>query len=159
MTILVCPLSRVTETIRDHAPERVVSLLDPGFDSPVLGPSYVNRHLRLSFHDIHKPAASLVMPAAKHVDHLLSFVMGWQRAKPILVHCRAGIGRSTAAAFITACFYNRKAPEHEIALALREIAPHARPNETLVRLADRVLERGGRMIAAIADTRPWVVAE
>ena len=103
MTILVCPLSQVTEMIGAHTPERIVSLLDPDFTFPEPGPAYVNRHLRLAFHDIHVPTEALVMPSAKHIDDLLAFLGAWERTAPILVHCRAGIGRSTATAYIAAC--------------------------------------------------------
>lgn len=70
-----------------------------------------------------------------------------------LIHCRAGISRSTAAAFVTACALNPLADEEAIAVALRRVAPFARPNELLVRLGDSALAREGRMSAAIAATR------
>ena len=70
----------------------------------------------------------------------------------LLIHCRAGIGRSTATAFIAACFRNPHADEHRIAAALRRAAPFARPNEALVHLADEALGRKGRMLDAITET-------
>ena len=36
-----------------HAPERIVSLLDPDYAFPETGPAYFNRHLQLCFNDIH----------------------------------------------------------------------------------------------------------
>jgi predicted protein tyrosine phosphatase len=152
MTILVCPLSKVTKLVERHAPERVVSLLDPGRWFPDLGPAYANKHLRLHFHDVHVASTDEVLPAAEHVAELLAFVADWQQSAPILIHCRAGIARSTASAFITACLHNPGASEHEIALALRRAAPLSRPNQLLVELADSALERGGRMSRAIAET-------
>jgi len=83
---------------------------------------------------------------------LLALVAQWDRSAPILVHCRAGIGRSTATAFITACLHNPHAAEHEIAIALRRASPLARPNETLIKLADAALGRRDRMSRAISDT-------
>jgi predicted protein tyrosine phosphatase len=159
MTIVVCPLSKVTEMIDAYAPERIVSLLDPEFTFPEAGPDYANRHLRLSFHDIHIPTEAQVIPSAKHIDDLLAFVAAWKRIAPILIHCRAGIGRSTAAAFITACLHNPYADEQDIAITLRRVSPLARPNETLIGLADHAMRRNGRMIKAIVDTGrdlPWI---
>jgi len=127
--------------------------------SPDLGPGYVGRHLRLSFHDVHLPAPDQVVASPDHIRELLRFVAAWDRRDPLLIHCRAGIGRSTATAYVTACFTNPEADEHDLALALRRAALLARPNETLVGLADREMGRGGRMSAAIASTRrdlPWV---
>src|ERR1700730_6470187 len=100
MTILVCPLSKVMNTIAARAPERIVSLLDPGFPFPEAGPAYFDRHLCLRLHDVHIPTEGQVMPTAKHVDELLAFLRLWSRTAPLLIHCRSGIGRSTAAAFI-----------------------------------------------------------
>ena len=129
MTILVCPLSKVMSLIATRAPERIVSILDPDFTFPEAGPAYCGRHLRLRLHDIHLPNDGQVMPAAQHVDELLDFLALWKRTSPLLIHCRAGIGRSTATAFIAACLYNPDTDEREIAHGLRRASPLARPNE------------------------------
>jgi predicted protein tyrosine phosphatase len=152
MKILVCPLSRVTEMIAAHTPELIVSVLDPEFATPEVGPAYRNRHLRLSFHDIHVPTVSLVVPSATQIHDLLAFLETWTRTAPLLIHCRAGIGRSTATAYIASCLFNPDIDEREIAVTLRCAAPLARPNETVVRLADGAMRRRGRMIEAIVDT-------
>jgi predicted protein tyrosine phosphatase len=142
-----------------HAPGRIVSLLDPGIAFPDAGPTYAGRHLRLCFHDIHSADGGYIVPTADHVRVLIAFLTAWDRAAPLLVHCHAGIGRSTATAFIAACLHNPHSDELEIAVALRRVAPLARPNETLVKLADAALARGGRMSRAIAKTGrhlPWI---
>lgn len=159
MTILVCPLSQVLQMVAEHAPERIVSLLDPGMTFPNAGPAYAERHLRLKFHDAHNATFGMIPPTAQHVDTLLDFLTGWSRQAPILIHCRAGIGRSTATAFVTACLHNPQADEMEIAKVLRQTSANARPNETLVSLADAALGRSGRMIRAIEQTGrnlPWL---
>jgi predicted protein tyrosine phosphatase len=117
-----------------------------------LGASYVDRHLRLAFHDAHSPAPGVIVPSTQHIAQLLAFLDAWDANESLLVHCRAGIGRSTATAFVAACYRNPHASELDIAVELRRVAPHARPNETLVRLADSMMDRSGRMSAAIADT-------
>jgi len=149
----------VIDMISARAPERIVSLLDPDFTFPEAGPAYRDRHLRLRLHDIHLPSQGQVAPTAQHVDELLTFLSAWQRSAPILIHCRAGIGRSTATAFITACLHNPRADERGIALALRRASPLARPNGTLIELADAALSRNGRMSKAMAETGrglPWI---
>ena len=159
MIIVVCPLSKVLSMVATHTPERIVSLLDPGFAFPETGPAYFGHHLRLHFHDVHTPTEGQVVPTAKHVDELLAFVTSWSRHAPILIHCRAGIGRSTAVAFIVACLHNPHADEWAIADALRRASPLARPNETLIKLADAAMRRNGRMSEAIAETGrdlPWI---
>jgi predicted protein tyrosine phosphatase len=162
MKILVCPLSKVMSMVASHAPERIVSVLDPSATFPETGPAYFGRHLRLHFHDVHVSTEGQVVPTAKHIDDLLAFLTPWSRTAPILIHCRAGIGRSTAAAFIAACLHNPHTDEQEIAGALRRAAPLARPNETLIKLADAAMRRNGRMSAAIAETGrnlPWIAVD
>jgi predicted protein tyrosine phosphatase len=83
------------------------------------------------------------------IKRVLDFVGGWPREQPILIHCYAGISRSTATAYITACAQNPGVDEEQIALALREASPTATPNRRFVALADAELGRGGRMIRAI----------
>lgn len=152
MKIIVCPLSKVEQMVAAHTPERVVSLLDPDFDFPELGSAYRDRHLRLHVHDVHACAPERVAPAPKHVDQLLDFLGRWQRSSPLLIHCRAGIGRSTAAAFIAACVHNPNVDERKIALELRRASSLARPNRVLLELADAAMGRNGRMASAIEET-------
>ena len=152
MTILVSPLSCAQSIVAMRAPERVVSLLDPEATFPDFGPAYEGRHLRLRLHDVHLPNADEIGPASTHVEQLLTFFRLWQRSAPLLIHCRAGFGRSTAAAFVALCFFSPEADELALARAFRAVAPHARPNESLVRVADAAMKRRGRMHAAIVDT-------
>jgi predicted protein tyrosine phosphatase len=72
----------------------------------------------------------------------------------MVVHCYAGISRSTAGAFISACALNPQRDEAMIAWSIRRASPTAMPNRRLVSLADRLLGRGGRMIAAIEAIGP-----
>jgi predicted protein tyrosine phosphatase len=150
--ILVSPLSRVMELVARRKPDRVISVLDPETPFPELGPSYTGRHLRLVFHDAHDPGPGTIVPAEEHITEMLAFLGEWADAESLLVHCHAGIGRSTATAFVAACYRNPAIPEQSIALELRRVAPLSRPNELLVRVADRLMEREGRMSAAIAET-------
>ena len=152
MPILVSPLSQVPHLVASRAPERIVSVLDPDAVFPDFGPAYSGRHLRLRLHDVHAASDGQVVAAAEHIDDLLAFFAQWQRGAPLLIHCRAGMGRSPAAAFIAACFYNPGVDELEVARILRRISPISRPNESLIALADGALGRGGRMTRAIIET-------
>jgi predicted protein tyrosine phosphatase len=152
MTILVCPLSQAMSVVAARVPERIVSLLDPDFTFPDFGSGYADRHLRIRLHDVHLTSGDQIVPAARHITALLTFLGDWTRTAPLLIHCRAGIGRSPAAAFVAACFCNPRADEFEIAQALRIASPVARPNEALVELADVAMGRCGRMREAIAAT-------
>ena len=152
MSLLVCPLSQVETARALHRPSHLISLLSP--TSPIeTWPVAASEDacLRLAFHDIAEPRPDLIAPSAALVDELLTFAQAWDGARPLLVHCWAGVSRSTAAAFIIACQRAPERSEQEIAEALRIAAPYATPNPLLVSLADTALGRGGRMSAAIAD--------
>lgn len=149
MSIIVCPLSRAPEIARDQKPSHVVSLLDPGTPFPSLAGYAEDRHLRLNIHDIEAEMDGFDACCDKRMLAILDFVRTWGGDEPILIHCYAGISRSTATAFITACTHNPDTDEEEIALALRAASPTASPNRRFVALADAELARGGRMTRAI----------
>jgi len=156
MPIIVCSLSRVPHVIETRRPDRIVSLLDPETSFPDSGG--VARHLRLGMHDITEIYAGQIPPMPTHVDNVLKFVSDWDRTDPMLVHCYAGISRSTATAFTIACALNPDTDEEEIAWSLRRASPSAWPNARLVALADAALARSGRMsaaIKAIGDGHSW----
>jgi predicted protein tyrosine phosphatase len=67
----------------------------------------------------------------------------------MVVHCYAGISRSTAGAFVTICALNPQRDEIKIAQALRDASPTATPNLRIIRIADQMLGRNGRMVAAV----------
>jgi predicted protein tyrosine phosphatase len=131
-----------------------VSLLDPGSSFPDLS----KQHLRIEMHDIDELQDGFDAPADSHLNSIIEFVTPWGRDEPILVHCWAGISRSTATAFITACLHNPDVEEIHIAQKLREVSHTATPNRRLIALADQALKRDGRMIAAIESIGrgpPW----
>jgi predicted protein tyrosine phosphatase len=158
--ILVTPLSAVEDTIRRYRPSHLVTLLSP--EHMIDTPSGIEaaRHLRLGLNDVSEVEAAETPPAEHHVAQLIAFGRDWPAAAPLLVHCWAGISRSTAAAYIVLCDRLGVGAETEIAKALRIRAPHAYPNPLMVSLADRALGRGGRMIDAVnAIGRGEIVAQ
>jgi predicted protein tyrosine phosphatase len=85
---------------------------------------------------------------------VLAFVRGWDRRAPMVVHCYAGISRSTASAFAAACMLNPHRDEIEIAKQIRARSAIASPNRLIVSLADKALGRDGRMIRALDEMGP-----
>lgn len=147
--IYVCPLSRLAETVGQSGARHVVTLVNG--QTPVMRPPVIDpgNHLFLSIHDISMPADGMVCPADEHVSELLDFVRRWDRRAPLVVHCYAGVSRSTAAAFSAFCALRPDAEEALVAKRLREHSPQATPNARLVAIADRLLQRDGRMVRAV----------
>ena len=152
--IYVSPLSAVPDAIRVLGPSHLVSLLDP--ETMIDTPEGVapERHLRIGVNDIAEPIDDLVPPTSRHVAELIEFIRGWDQKAPLLVHCWAGISRSTATAFIALCMLNEDRPEAALARAIRDSAPHAHPNKLIVALADDLLGREGRMLDAVEALGP-----
>jgi predicted protein tyrosine phosphatase len=148
--IHVCPLSKLPETVRACGAQSLVTLIDKG--TPVKRPEGIaaEKHLALILSDISIETAGHDLPTESHVEKLLVFARNWDQAAPLLMHCIAGVSRSTAAAYIAACALLPHRGESEIALVLRKNSPTATPNPRLIALADEILQRKGRMIAAIA---------
>lgn len=83
----------------------------------------------------------------EHIKDLIDFLQTWSPEGSLLVHCYAGISRSTAVALIARTMKS-EGSELEAAQALRAAAPHASPNQLIISLADRLLGLYGRRIAA-----------
>lgn len=158
--IHVCSLSRLQQTVEDTGARHVVSLI--GDEARLQRPANVapEHHLWLCLHDISAPLDGYIMPGEQHVATLLDFVRGWDRKAPLVVHCYMGISRSTASAYASVCALNPHRDEQSIAWALRRASPTATPNARIVSLADHLLGRRGRMIAAIESIgRGTITAE
>jgi predicted protein tyrosine phosphatase len=147
--IIVGPLNQVQTLIDAHGVSHVVTLLAP--DTPHPAPQGIakDRHLRLYFHDIVQDMDGHVPPRAADAERLISFLKDWDRQRPMLIHCWAGISRSTAAAFTALCLLRPQADEEELAWELRKASPSATPNQLIVTLTDELLGREGRMVKAI----------
>jgi len=146
--IYVCNLQEVEGHARVLAPTHLASLVSEEEQPPTPQGMPAERHLRLVLHDISAPLSGHILAGEEHIDELIAFLRGWQPDDGcLLIHCMAGISRSTAAALIALVI---KAPgrEMEAGARLRGAAPHAHPNRRLVALADQRLGCKGRLITA-----------
>jgi len=152
--IHVCSLARLQETVDDTGARHVVSLI--GDEASIERPVVIvpENHLWLRLHDISSPLDGYIFPEEEHVADLIDFVRRWDRRAPLVVHCYAGISRSTASAFATACALNPKRDEIEIARQIRAASPIASPNRLIVAHADKALGRDGRMLRALDKMGP-----
>jgi len=149
MHLIVCGLADVEPLIAARRPSHMITLLDPATmigTPPGLAPE---NHLRLGVNDITEPMDEMIVPDETVVGRILAFGRGWDERRPMLIHCWAGISRSTATAFVLACERSPEADERLIARTLRQTAPHASPNRRIVGLADDMMDRRGRMVDAV----------
>jgi predicted protein tyrosine phosphatase len=154
--IIVCPLSRLKETLNRSGAKHVITLIrDEELikrerDSLLGHGLELDKHLWIEVDDIDEELDGMIAPTHAHLEQLISFARKWDGTTPMVVHCYAGISRSTAMAFILACISSPTRNEMEIARRLRIASPTARPNKRLIAIADSYLKRDGRMIRAVS---------
>jgi len=152
--IHVCSLAALPETVRLTRASHVLTVM--GKVDQVQRPASIRpeNYLKVSFDDITEPMDGFVMPSEEHVGQVLAFVRSWDRGAPLVIHCWAGVSRSTASAFAAACALNPHREEIEIARQIRAASAIASPNRLIVTLADRALGREGRMVRALDEIGP-----
>jgi predicted protein tyrosine phosphatase len=152
--IHVCSLAALPDTVRLTGASHVLTIM--ANVEQVQRPESIRpeNHLRISVDDITEQLPGFMAPSDDHVTQVLEFVRGWDRAAPLVIHCYAGISRSTASAFAAACALNPQRDELDIAWAIRQASPIASPNRLIVSLADRALGRQGRMVRALDAIGP-----
>lgn len=147
--ICVSPLSRLQDTLRTSGAKDVLTLTTHASDAGELSGFDVKRRRIVEFADITEPREGYRLAEPVHMAEILDFIRTWDRKAPLVIHCFAGISRSTAASYIAACALMPERDEAELAAELRALSPSATPNSHLIRLADDMLQRQGRMTAAI----------
>jgi len=152
--IHVCSLAALPDTVKATGASHVLTVM-ANVDQ-VQRPESVlpANHLKISMDDITEQMDGFVAPSDSHIEQVLNFVRGWDRSAPLVVHCYAGISRSTASAFAAVCMLNPHRDEISIARQLRAASPIAPPNRVSVSLADRALGRDGRMLRALDEMGP-----
>jgi predicted protein tyrosine phosphatase len=153
--LTICGLDELTHHT-DRAVTHVLSIVDPDCPEPDAFQGYQSHHRTiLRFHDVIEPFEGFTLPEPGHVEAILDFGTSLGRSAAtrgeghLLVHCHAGISRSTAAmAMLLAQTYPDQ-DEDRIFERLAAIRPQAWPNSRMIGFADRLLSRKGRLNAAL----------
>jgi predicted protein tyrosine phosphatase len=152
--IHVCSLAALAQTVKTSGASHVLTVM-ANVDQVQRPHSILEaNHLKVSMDDINEPVDGFVAPNDDHIMQVLTFIRSWDRKAPLVVHCYAGISRSTASAFTAACALNPHRDEISIARQIRAASPIAQPNRLIVALADKALGRGGRMLRAVDEMGP-----
>ena len=150
----VCSLAALPETVRATGASHILTVM-ANVDQVQRPASVLEaNHLKVSMDDITEQMDGFVAPSDQHIERVLNFVRNWDRNAPMVVHCYAGISRSTASAFAAACMLNPTRDEISIARLIRAASPIAQPNRLMVSLADKALGREGRMLRALDQMGP-----
>src|SRR5690606_20241971 len=128
--------------LREHCARgvsHVLSILDPDFPQPEAFGAYgAHARLDLRFHDIIDEQPGMIAPGADHVERLLAFGRELPRETAagahLLVHCHAGVSRSTAAMTLLLAQARPECSAAEVLLEVARIRPIAWPNLRIVEL-------------------------
>lgn len=104
-------------------------------------------------HDVSEPNPLYATPRRSDAETIIAFArLVATQPGSLLIHCEAGVSRSTAAALLVLAAW--QGPGHETAAAckVRRIAPLADPNALLVRYGDDLLGRSGALVQACSET-------
>ena len=147
----------------------VLSILDPGWPEPeALGAFDAHRRLELRFHDVIEAGSGWIAPERLDVEQLLSFGrdLTESRGTHLLVHCHAGVSRSTAAATLILAQARPDRPAEEVLQAVVRRRSHAWPNLRILELGDALLDRRGEIVDAARaiyrrrlEREPWMIEQ
>ena len=155
LLLTICGLDEI-EGHGSRAVTHVLSILDPEWPDPDFGPYGPHRRTVLRFHDAIDPAPGVILPTVGDVDAILAFgrAIGDDPGGPeahLLVHCHAGISRSSAAMTMILTQADPDADEGAIVDRISAIRPQAWPNLRMIGFADDLLARGERLTRAVTQ--------
>jgi len=129
----------------------VLSILDPDWPDPAAFRAF-DPHFRATFrfHDAIEPGPDILLPQRGDVEAILTFGRDAAEAGGLLIHCHAGISRSTAATLMILAQAHPREREDELAERLLQNRLQAWPNSRMITFADELLDRHGRLSAATA---------
>lgn len=123
----------------------LVSIGDP-HDHPPAGYAKIRDKLRLLFVDSNGDDG----PDESHVEQIIATAESLrERSGRVLVHCAAGISRSSAAAVILQTAILGPGSEEAVVRRVLEQRPIARPNRRMIAFADTLLGRDGKLVEAV----------
>ncbi len=146
----VCGLAEL-EGFTDAKVSHLVSILDPGWPDPPMPEGFAKtRRAVFRFHDVIDEADGMAAPSRDDLRRMLIYGdrLRSDGVTHLLIHCHAGVSRSTAMA---ACLLAQFHPggEEEAFRQLARLRPWSWPNSRMIVFADGLLGRQGRLIAAM----------
>ncbi len=151
-SITVCGIEELTGH-GDAKASHVLSILDPGIPEPEAFKAFAeHKRLELHFEDIIEELPGQLSPQPEHIEQILAFGQDLQAERRpdahLLVHCHAGISRSTASMALLLAQALPDQPADRLLALLHGIREKAWPNLRMIEIGDRMLQRRGTLVAA-----------
>ncbi|MFI4948098.1 MAG: tyrosine phosphatase family protein [Alphaproteobacteria bacterium] len=150
LRVTICGIPELDEH-SEAGVTHILSILGPDWPDPPAFASFPpHRRLTLRFHDIIDPAPGQLGPSREDVVRILEFGRGVKEParSHVLIHCHAGVSRSTAAATLILAQAYPDRPAEEVLERVAQIRPRAWPNLRILELGDALLGRDGEIVAA-----------
>jgi predicted protein tyrosine phosphatase len=152
MKITICGISELGEHC-EAGVTHVLSILDPHWPDPEAFLDFPpHRREALRFNDVIEPAPEMIVPSEEHIAQLLAFGRDVEVAGNVahlLIHCHAGVSRSTAAAALLLAQEDPTRLAPEIFEEIARLRPRAWPNLALLELGEAALGRPGEFTGAV----------
>jgi predicted protein tyrosine phosphatase len=134
----------------------VLSILDPDWPVPdAFGGFGEHARLELRFNDIIEELPGQLAPRVEHVEQILAFGRDLTSdpagAPDLLVHCHAGVSRSTASVLLLMAQAAPALGGAELARTLLAVRGQAWPNLRMVEFGDGLRGRDGALVAAATE--------
>jgi predicted protein tyrosine phosphatase len=148
--ITICGLDELCEH-GSSGVTHVISILDPAHPDPGDFAAYpAHDRIVWRFDDVIEQVEHAVVPGVEQVAAVLETGRRLL-AEPVgrlLIHCHAGVSRSTATAAILMA-QNAPGREEEIFAEIARIRPRSWPNSRMIAIADGMLGYGGALVEAL----------
>ena len=142
-SIQICSLGAAREI--DHSTyDGVITIEDSLVDDPLRIDESDCPQLVLCFDDIATPKDEWVLPKKRHIHSALQFADELEGTS-LLIHCHAGISRSSAIALAIIAKGLGPGKEKQAFKELERVNPNCAPNALLVWFTDEILDRGGAL--------------
>ncbi len=153
-TITVCGLEELASHA-DRQVSHVLSILDPDMAEPEAFGAYgEHARLELKFHDIIVETPGFLAPQPGHVAQILEFgrdiLRDPENVRHLLVHCHAGISRSTASMALLLAQAQPELGAGDVLAQVLHIREKAWPNLRILALGEEQLGRSGEFTSAVA---------
>ena len=139
----ICSLGAAREI--DHSTyDGVITIEDSSVDDPLRIDKGDCPQLVLCFDDIASPKDEWILPKESHVHSALEFADNLGGGS-LLIHCHAGISRSSGIALAIIAKGLGPGKEKKALMELEKINPNCAPNALVVWFTDEILGRGGAL--------------
>ena len=144
--LTVCGKNQVRKVVKRFAATHLLSLVDPEDRMPTPHRIARENHLSVKFDDVEEPDLPYA-PTAPDIEQIIRWIDRLPDNARLVIHCTAGVSRSTAVAFalLCQCF--------GVERRLLEIRPQASPNALITAFLDDLFEMKGQLHSAALEIR------